>query len=855
MITGIVIVSHSEALAQGVLDLLRQMVGGRVPLAAAAGSGNPDEPIGTEPLRVLAAIQSVLGADGSTNGSATDVVVLMDLGSAIMSAEAALELLPPEQQPHVYLCEAPLVEGAFAAAARAQGGATVAQVIAEARAAAAAKAAQLAPILRIPLPAAPPAAASAAPAAAGAISATLSVHNALGLHMRPAARIVELAAQYNAEIVLACHGKSAPAHSLNRMATLGARRGDELTVTATGPDAAAALAALQALAAAHFGDAPDAEPPAVAAQPAAESPRGMIFGVPAAPGVAVGPAFLLRPGLPGGEQHAADPAADPVAEWERLAAAVAGAAASLARIEADTRARLGAGGTAASAIFAAHRLMLEDPDLLARARAAVEQDRLPAAAAWRRTVAAVAAEYEATGDPVIARRAVDVLDAGARVLRELGFGEDAPALPGPAILVAQDVPPSTVARLDANALGILIAEGGRNGHSAILARALGVPMVVGAGDALRGLRDGTPLALDGGSGRIWIAPDAALERELAARAAVEREARAAARSEAREPAVTRDGHRIAVFANISAPDEAAAAVALGAEGVGVFRTEILFMRRAAPPSEEEQVAAYCRTLAGLAGRLLVIRTLDVGGDKPLPYLPLPAEANPFLGRRGIRFTLAHPALLRAQVRAALRAGAANGIAPGQVALMFPMISTLDELLEAKAIFLEAQDDLARARIPFDPGVRVGIMIETPAAVTSAPQLAQHAAFFSIGTNDLAQYVMAADRGNRDVADLVDALHPPVLHAIRAAADAAHAAGIPVAVCGELAADPRAAALLFGLGVDELSMGAPAVAQVKAAIRRTDRAAALALADRALAAPSARAVAALLEGEEFQGFKV
>jgi phosphocarrier protein FPr len=279
--------------------------------------------------------------------------------------------------------------------------------------------------------------------------------------------------------------------------------------------------------------------------------------------------------------------------------------------------------------------------------------------------------------------------------------------------------------------------------------------------------------------------------------------------------------------------------------VGVFRTEILFLRRASPPSEEEQVAAYRRALAGLDGRLLVIRTLDVGGDKPLPYLPLPSETNPFLGRRGIRFTLAHPALFRTQMRAALRAGAD---APGQVALMFPMVSTLDELLEAKALLLEAQDELARAGTPCDPGVRAGIMVETPAAVTLAPRLAEHAAFFSIGTNDLAQYVMAADRGNRDVADLVDALHPPVLHAIRATADAARAAGIPVAVCGELAADPGAAALLVGLGVDELSMGAPAIAQVKAAIRRTDRAAAQALAARALAAPSARAVAALLDVE-------
>lgn len=844
MTTGIVLVSHSESLAQGLLDLLRQMVGGRVPLAAAAGSGNADEPIGTDPLRVLDAIRSVFSADG--------VVVFMDLGSAIMSAEAALELLPPEEQAHVYLCEAPLVEGAFAAATRALGGASVEQVFAEARSAATAKAGQLAPVLRIPLPPSPAPDAHAPLSDGEEVSATFVVRNALGLHARPAARIVELAANFQAEITLACRGKTAPAHSLNRLATLGARQDDEVTIVASGPEAAAAVAALQQLAAQHFGDPSGAAPPAPAEQPGVATAHGALFGIPASPGVAFGPAYRLRLGLSAVAHATADAAsgADPAAEWARLGAAVDGAAAALARVEADTRARL---GDAEAAIFTAHRLMLQDPDLLARARAAIEQEGLPAPAAWQHTVAAIAAEYEAAGDALIAQRAVDVLDAGARVLRELGVGEEAPSLPGPAILVARDVTPSTVARLGADALGILTAEGGRNSHSAILARALGVPMIVGAGAALDSVQDGVPLALDGGSGRVWLEPEPALADELAARSAAELEGRAAARAGAHGPAVMRDGRRIAVFANISTPDEAAAALALGAEGVGVFRTEMLFMRRPAPPSEEEQAAAYRRALDGLQGRLLVIRTLDIGGDKPLPYLPPSNEANPFLGRRGIRFTLAHPALFRAQMRAALRAGAG---APGQVALMFPMVSTLDELLAAKELFFEAQDDLARAAVPFDSGVRVGIMVETPAAVTLAARLAEYAAFFSIGTNDLAQYVMAADRGNRDVADLVDALHPPVLHAIRATAEAAHAAGIPVAVCGEIAADPQAAALLVGLGADELSMSAPAVAQVKAAIRRTDRAAAQALAARALGAASARAVAALLTSEEeFKSSKV
>jgi phosphoenolpyruvate-protein phosphotransferase len=408
-------------------------------------------------------------------------------------------------------------------------------------------------------------------------------------------------------------------------------------------------------------------------------------------------------------------------------------------------------------------------------------------------------------------------------------------LGGPGIVVAPDLTPAETAALDRGLVrGLATARGGPTSHAAILARSLGIPAAVGLGHALLEVPEGAELLLDGGRGVLYVEPRPAVTAEYAA-SAEEREAAARlALAAASEPAVTRDGRRIAVFANLGSPDEAAVAVEAGAEGVGLLRTEFLFLDRIEPPGEDEQVRTYSAIAEALRGRPLVVRTLDAGADKPLPFLPRRPEENPFLGERGIRLSLAEPALLRVQLRAVLRAAARH-----DMRVMFPMVATIDEFRRARSLLEEARVELGA-----EP-VEVGVMVEVPAAALAADALAREAAFLSIGTNDLAQYTMAAERGNERVAALTDALHPPVLRLIRDVAAAAAAHGRPVAVCGEVASEALAVPLLIGLGVDELSVSPPLAPAIKEAVRRVSRPAAVALAERALVAESASAVRALL----------
>ena len=806
---GIVIVSHSAALAQGVQEVVEQMVQGRVAVAAAGGTDNADAPIGTDPIKVLDAIEAVYSDDG--------VLVLMDLGSAIMSAEAAVELLAPEQQAHLYLCEAPLVEGAIAAAMAALTGGSMAQVFAEARGALVAKAEQLAPLLRV----APTAAAAPLPELAtssappDSLMASVVVPNRLGLHARPAARLVSLAGQFDARVTLTCHGRTVPATSMNQVATLGARYEDVLFFQASGAQAAAALDAIVALAADNFGDPFDDVAPIeaeAAAFPAGDGSERA--GVAASGGVAIGPVALYRLTPPDVTEYLV---ADSAGEQQRLYAAIAVVIDGLRSLRAEVAQRV---GPSEASIFDAHLLMLEDADLQQAASQIIALRQANAEAAWQQAIQAVAARYRALEDAYLARRADDVLDVGQRVLRQLtgDTGElSTLALAEPAIVVAHDLKPSDVVRLPAGlVLGIVTERGGANGHSAILARALSIPAVTGVGPVLAQLENGQVIALDGDAGCVWLAPDAALVDTLRQRQAANQAEQAAARQLAQRPAVTRDGRRIRVGANINGPADVKPALAHGAEGVGVFRTEYLFMDRTAPPSEEEQYAAYLEAALQLGDLPLIVRTLDAGGDKPLSYLPVGHEPNPFLGQRGLRYCLEHPGIFKPQLRAILRAAARHSIK-----LMLPMVSALDELLLANALLEECCAELQEEGQPFDDDLQVGIMIEVPSAVLAAEQLARFVDFFSIGTNDLAQYVMAADRGNAQVAGLVNALQPAVIHAIRQTVEAGHRTGIWVGLCGELAGDPRVTALLVGLGVDELSMNAPAIPHVKANIRALD----------------------------------
>jgi len=823
-VIGIVIVSHSARLAEGVCELASQAAQGRVPLAAAGGIEGPPAALGTDPQRVQQAIESVYSEDG--------VIVLMDLGSALLSAEMAVELLPEMHRAVVRLCEAPLVEGAVAAAVQAAAGADVDRVLAEARGALMAKSAQLAG--PAPLPGAPPPAGPNGPAG----ELVLAVCNRLGLHARPAAGFVHTAARFRSHIRvrnLTRRVGPADARSINQLLMLGIRQGDELGLAADGPDAGAALAALRALVEDGFGEAegalpPDAERPSAPASAVAASG---LAGLPVSPGIAIGPLARERPAEPA--ERPERPAGDPEAEAQRLEGAIQAARREVEAVRERARQQAGEGE---AALFDAQLLFLADPDLTDAARRRIVEERLSAEAAWQAVIGGTAAAYRALEDAYLRARALDVADVGQRVLRRLAGSATRSLNPAqPAILVAGELTPSDVGSLEpGRVLGVCAELGGPTSHSAILLRALGIPAVTGVGPALAGLAEGTLLALNGDQGRVWVAPGPEQLAELQARQRAWQAAREAARRAAQAPARSRDGRPVEVVANVGGLADARAALADGAEGVGVLRTEFLFLNRPAAPSEEEQLAAYAAIARVVGQRPLVIRTLDAGGDKALPYLELGHEANPFLGWRGIRISLERPELLNTQLRAILRAG------PGhRIKVMFPMVSTPGEVRAAKAILVEARAELGQAGIAFDADMEVGVMLEVPAAIAVADQLAAEVQFFSIGTNDLCQYLAAADRTNARVAALADSFQPALLRMVHQAVQVAHRAGIWVGLCGELAGDPLAAPLLLGMGLDELSMNPAAIPVVKQAISRWNVPDAEAVLAEALRLDSAEAV--------------
>jgi multiphosphoryl transfer protein len=796
---GIVVVSHSRALADAAVGLAREMAPADLRIEVAAGL---DGGFGTDAVAIAAAVGAADTGDGA--------VVLMDLGSAVLSAELALDLLDdPSARNRVLLCPAPLVEGLVVAAVTAGGGADRAEVAAEAAAALTAKQEQLG----TPSPPVAPA------EVAGDLVGGFTVTNLHGLHARPAARLAALARGLAGDVRIrnATTGSAwAPAASLTRVAALAALAGHRVEVAASGEGARAALDAVLALAARAF----DEDAPA-----------------PAAPRIAAGGPFPASPGVALGPKRTAGaapvtvpdaPAADPETERAHLARAVAAAAEEITATR-DTTAR--EVGPAEAAVFDAHLLLLDDPDLLAATHDAIDAGA-SAARAWADATGRAAADLAGVGDEYLAARAADVRAVGDQVLRALVGAPDREESPE-GVLVAADLTPGQAAALDpARVVGVVLAGGSPTAHAAILLRARGVPAVVGAGPDVLAVADGTPVALDGTTGEVVLdpAPDVltAFRDRAAAQAVRDREAR----SRAAAPALTRDGVAVLVGANAGSPADAVAAAAAGADLVGLVRTEFLFLDRPAAPDVDEQEAAYRAVAAAMGGKRITLRTLDVGGDKPLPYLPLPAEANPFLGLRGIRLAAAHPALLADQLLAIVRT--AHDV---PVSVMFPMVAAVEELHAARRALDAA---IARDGRGTPGGLQVGIMVEVPAAALKAAAFVPHVDFFSIGTNDLTQYALAAERGNAAVAGLADPLDPGVLRLVDAVCRAA-GDGPLVAVCGEAAADPLAAELLVGLGVRELSVAAAAVPGTKQTVRELVAADAAGRGARALTADGPAAV--------------
>ncbi|WP_296265734.1 phosphoenolpyruvate--protein phosphotransferase [Pseudomonas sp. UBA6562] len=669
-------------------------------------------------------------------------------------------------------------------------------------------------------------------------SVRIVLANAHGLHARPAKVLAQLAKSFDGDIRLRVvdTGEAAvSAKSLSRLLSLGARRGQTLELLAEPQIAGDALPALLDAITQGLGETVEpldqtlaTQPPAVAAPAAApvQAPQAgsQIQGVAASPGIATGPAHVCV-------ERALDyplRGISPAHERQRLVEAQAVVDAELQALIARSESTIGD-------IFITHQEMLADPALGEEVELRLAQGE-SAEAAWMAVIDAAARQQEALHDALLAERAADLRDVGRRVLGQLCGVQDAREPQQPYVLVMAEVGPSDVARLDpARVAGIVTAYGGATAHSAIVARALGIPAVVGAGASILLLESGTPLLLDGQRGRVSVAPpETEVQRALAERDQREQRLQAAW-AERHRPAVTRDGHAMEVFANIGESAGIDKVLEQGAEGIGLLRTELVFMGHSQAPDVATQEAEYRRVLDGLGGRPLVVRTLDVGGDKPLPYWPIEAEENPFLGVRGVRLTLQRPQIMEDQLRALLRAADNRPLR-----IMFPMVGQMHEWREAKAMV-----ERLRVEIPV-ADLQVGIMVEVPSAALLAPQLAREVDFFSVGTNDLTQYALAIDRGHPSLSAQADGLHPAVLQLIDMTVRAAHAHGKWVGVCGELAADAQAVAILLGLEVDELSVAARSIAEVKALVRETDFQAARALAQAALQQDSAASVRALVE---------
>ncbi len=787
---GIVIVSHSAKLSDGVKEVADAMSQAPVPIASAGGVDDPEHPLGTDGIRVLGAIRDVLSDDG--------VLIFADIGSARLNAEMAMDLLEPDERAKVHFCDAPLVEGVLAAAVQIAAGSSLEVVMREAR-----QAAQT------------DAPADAPPGTQGP-SREFTIRNPLGLHARPAALLVTAMNGFSGDIRLTNITKGkAPVNtkSINGLMLSEVSANDRIAVTAPPDEAEAVFATIEQLIQTGFGEgevAParpkpvDERPP----QPAAAVTAGALSGIAIAPGFALGPLHHMRRSLQDIEPVAIT---DADAEIERFTKALSDA-------EAEIMASLATAGDRISAydrkIFDAHVSYLHDPELIETVRGRIARDQVCAEAIWRQVVWGLSQSYTALDDPLLKARADDVIDVGQRVLRFLTGKGPTAHITEPSVLAFKDLRPSDVLTLDdRNTLGICAMSGGKTSHAGILASALSIPVVFALGDGLAGVADGQQILLDGAAASLTVAPDAGAVAAMEEARQQWQDRVAQAEAVKGLPAETRDGHKVRVAANMASVDELGVILGSGAQEVGLLRTEFLFMRRDTPPGEDEQYQMYRSMVAGLNGKPLTVRTADIGGDKPVPYMDRPPEANPNLGWRGLRYGLDTPELFDTQLAAILRASA-----HGPVRIMFPLVSTVGEVTAAKSRVQAVMKNLRQRKQEFDETIEVGIMIEVPAAAEMADLLAPLVDFFSIGTNDLTQYVMAADRANPKVQSLFDPFNPAVLRMIAKSIKAAHDAGIWIGMCGAMAGSPLAAPILTGLGLDEFSMTPSDIAEFKLTLR-------------------------------------
>ncbi|MVW89683.1 phosphoenolpyruvate--protein phosphotransferase [Pseudomonas sp. PB101] len=625
-----------------------------------------------------------------------------------------------------------------------------------------------------------------------------------GLHARPAALIRQTAQGFKSKSQLHFAGKSATCDSLIGLMGLAVGEQAEVRVSCQGPDAEAALQALLTALSTALAEDSHAAAPATIAQRNRPAEAGVLHGVCAAPGLVGGPLFRLNAiSLPvDAGNH------DPQQQQQVLDAALNQVRSEIEHTQALAKKHR---DTAEEAIFAAHLALLEDPALLDAARQSIAQGTA-ASHAWSQAIEAQCEVLKQTGSTLLAERANDLRDLKQRILRVLLCDTWHYDVPSGAIVAAHELTPSDLLQLSQQGVaGLCMAEGGATSHVAILARGKGLPCVVALGSSLLDQQQGQAVVLDADGGRLELTPDAERLADVRQLQQQQQQRRAEQQAQAHTPALTSDGLCIEVAANVASSSEAADALANGADGVGLLRTEFLFVDRHTAPDEQEQHQAYQAVLDAMGDKPVIIRTIDVGGDKQLDYLPLPAEANPVLGLRGIRLAQVRPELLDQQLRALLH------VTPlSRCRILLPMVTEVDELLHIRQRLDALCTELGLAQRP-----ELGVMIEVPAAALLAEQLAEHADFLSIGTNDLSQYTLAMDRDHAGLAARVDALHPALLRLIAQTCAGAAQHKRWVGVCGALASDPLATPVLIGLGVSELSVSPVQVGEIKDRVRHLD----------------------------------
>jgi multiphosphoryl transfer protein len=799
---ALVLVSHSRRLAEATVDLIKRTVAPDIPIAAAGGIGEDRSELGTDALDIQEAILKVRSPDG--------VLVLMDMGSAILSAETAKELIGMEMADPLVLCSAPLVEGSIAAAVQIQIGSPLPEVTAAAQQGLAPKQEQLADT--------PP---SAAPTPGEMLTGPgkeleATIQNEHGLHLRPAANLIKALAPFKATVQIEnLSAKRGPiaAKSLVDLARLQVRQGDHVRFTVAGPEQESALSAINKLVQTHFGEktTPSAKPVPVAVVTAVDQP------FPVSPGVAIGrPLFLdqVEPPLP---SYPVPDEAAVSAEQEKLHQALNRAEKEFTNRYERLRSTL---DPETLAILDAQRLILEDQTIIREVEMRIRDPHENAAQAWHTVLTGLATEQEAVPDEYLRARAADFREIRSLVLGELHGSGGKVVLPdngANAILVCDELSPSLVDTIGSTAIeGVIQLHGGSTSHGAILARALRLPSIGGAASVADQIRRATHVAFDGEKGTLWIDPSPEVRNEIEATRAASRRAFEAALAQSQEPAKTTDGLLIGLAANAGSREDILSAVRYGADSIGLFRSEFLFQKLDHLPTEAEQLSAYQEALSSIGSRIVTLRLLDIGGDKPLKFLTVPHEANPFLGVRGIRLLFQNPEFLRSHLRAVLRLSADY-----QIRILVPMVTDRPEFVRLKQVLGELHKELTAEKLSHAWPMPIGAMIETPSSAILADQIAAECDFLSFGTNDLTQYVLCAERGNPALNLYADALHPAVLRTCQPAIAAAHQRKISISVCGEIASDPEAVPVLLGLGVRELSVTAAAVPNIKALVRQLD----------------------------------